>query len=166
VLNCTYSQMAGILEVIDESLIALLLQNESEEGLGGERGGEELTTGINEEKKKPWTEEKDFADSRYADLATQFAQLNSSLRNEVGDRVDFIIKEAAGDATELARLWELREKYRLWVDAQNSSLSSLMKRAAAAKQTAKAAEKKAADEAAALAEKLRKEEEKKAAKKK
>ena len=51
-LNCTYSQMAGILEVIDESLIALLLQNESEEGLGGERGGEELTTGINEEKKK------------------------------------------------------------------------------------------------------------------
>ena len=164
--------MAGIIEVIDESLIALLLQNESDNECLIDKGGvEELSSAaaaaaINEEKKKPWTEEKDFADSRCQDVATRFAQLNSSLKDEVGDRVDFIIKEAVADATELAKLWELREKYRLWVDGQNSSLSSLLKRAVVAQQTAKAAERKAADESAALAEKLRKEEEKKAAKKK
>jgi len=167
-LNRRYEQqynlpkVEGIIEVIDESLIALLMHTESE---GAITNVDELTV-LNEEHKKPWTEEKDFADSRFQDLANNFAQLNNSLKDEVRERVNFIIKEAVGDATELAKLWELREKYRLWVDSQNSSLGSLLKRAAAAQQTAKAAEKKAADEAAVLAEKLRKEEEKKAAKKK
>jgi hypothetical protein len=93
-------------------------------------------------------------------------KLNTEVRNEAKQRVEAIAKEANADAIALAGLWEAREKYRVYVEAQNASVNYLLKRASDAKVVARAAEKKAADEAAALAEKLRKEEEKKAAKKK
>lgn len=105
-------------------------------------------------------------EARYQEVADRFVKLNSECRTQAKDRVEVIVKEAAADAVELAKLWEAREKYRIFVDGQNASVSYLLKRAADAKVVARAAEKKAADEAAALAEKLRKEEEKKAAKKK
>lgn len=110
--------------------------------------------------------EKDNCDKRYKENANKFIELNNLLRSETKERVDLISKEAVNDAIELAKLWEAREKYRIWVENQNLSLNNLLKRSITAKQTAKGIEKKAADEAAALAEKLRKEQEKKAAKKK
>jgi hypothetical protein len=105
-------------------------------------------------------------EARHQDVAERFVRLNTEVRQEAKERVDAIVKEANADAIALAGLWEAREKYRVYVEAQNSSLAYLLKRANDAKVVARAAEKKAADEAAALAEKLRKEEEKKAAKKK
>lgn len=111
-------------------------------------------------------QENEYAQNRHKAVAEKFVQLNSAMRQEAKDRVDAIVKEANADAIELAKLWEAREKYRLYVESQNASLNYLLKRATDAKTVARAAEKKAADEAAALAEKLRKEEEKKKAKKK
>jgi hypothetical protein len=105
-------------------------------------------------------------EARHQDAADRFVKLNTEVRNEAKQRVEAIAKEANADAITLAGLWEAREKYRVYVEAQNASVNYLLKRASDAKVVARAAEKKAADEAAALAEKLRKEEEKKAAKKK
>jgi hypothetical protein len=105
-------------------------------------------------------------EARHQDIAERFVKLNTECREEAKQRVEAIVKEANADAIALAQLWEAREKYRVFVEAQNVSLAYLLKRATDAKVVARAAEKKAADEAAALAEKLRKEEEKKAAKKK
>ena len=112
------------------------------------------------------TSESQRSEARHQDVAERFVRLNAECRQEAKERVEAIVKEANADAVALAALWEAREKYRLFVEAQNASLAHLLKRAADAKGVARAAEKKAADEAAALAEKLRKEEEKKAAKKK
>lgn len=110
--------------------------------------------------------EGERGEARYQDVADRFVKLNSECRQQAKDRVDAIVKEANADAIELAKLWEAREKYRVYVEAQNAGLNYLLKRATDAKVVARAAEKKAADEAAVLAEKLRKEEEKKAGKKK
>lgn len=101
------------------------------------------------------------SEARHQDLAGRFVKLNAAMRDEARQRVDEVVKEAYADAAVLAAQWEAREKYRLYVEAQNASLSALLKRAADAKAVARAAEKKAADEAAALAEKQRKEQEKK-----
>lgn len=105
-------------------------------------------------------------EARFQDIADRFVKLNTECRQEAKERVEAIAKEANADAMALGALWELREKYRLSVEARNASVNFLLKRAADAKVVARAAEKKAADEAAAAAEKLRKEEEKKAAKQK
>ena len=110
--------------------------------------------------------EGERGEARYQDVAERFVKLNSECRQQAKERVEAIVKEASADAIELAQLWEAREKYRVYVEAQNASVNYLLKRAADAKVVARAAEKKAADEAAAAADKLRKEEEKKAGKKK
>jgi len=75
---------------------------------------------------------EDHVDSnvkQYKDMLKRLDEYGQLLRDTAKSKIEASIAESDENARELAKIWPLRENYRLDVEKKNAALSSLLKRA-------------------------------------